>query len=155
MIRINSITIKEFRGVRDLTLEFQGKNFAICGPNGTGKSGIVEDRGSQCGFTKVSFLERRRFQKEGIEYEWWSSATIRTKLAPHPTIVRTFCGPPWIEQLCGSQLPSSTTPSHGRAVVVDALERTVDELASRVSENSKNPSAGSRQLALRRATLDA
>ena len=42
MIRVNSITIKEFRGIRDLTLEFKEQNFAICGPNGTGKSGVVD-----------------------------------------------------------------------------------------------------------------
>jgi DNA repair exonuclease SbcCD ATPase subunit len=42
MIRAKSITIKEFRGVRDLTINFDEKNFAICGPNGTGKSGIVD-----------------------------------------------------------------------------------------------------------------
>lgn len=41
MIRIDSITIEEFRGIRDLTLDFKEKNFAICGPNGTGKSGVV------------------------------------------------------------------------------------------------------------------
>jgi recombinational DNA repair ATPase RecF len=42
VIRVDSISIKEFRGIRDLTLEFRGENFAICGPNGTGKSGIVD-----------------------------------------------------------------------------------------------------------------
>ena len=42
MIRVDSITIKEFRGIRDLTLDFTGKNYAICGPNGTGKSGVVD-----------------------------------------------------------------------------------------------------------------
>ena len=42
MITVKSITIKEFRGIRDLTLDFGGKNFAVCGPNGTGKSGIVD-----------------------------------------------------------------------------------------------------------------
>ena len=42
MIRINSITIEEFRGIRKLTLDFKDKNFAICGPNGTGKSGVVD-----------------------------------------------------------------------------------------------------------------
>lgn len=42
MIKIESITIKEFRGIRDLTLEFNDNNFAICGPNGTGKSGVVD-----------------------------------------------------------------------------------------------------------------
>ncbi len=42
MIRALEIQIKEFRGIRDLTMELRGKNFAICGPNGTGKSGIVD-----------------------------------------------------------------------------------------------------------------
>ncbi|MBN1354547.1 MAG: AAA family ATPase [Candidatus Omnitrophica bacterium] len=42
MISIESVVIKEFRGIRDLTLNFKEKNFAICGPNGTGKSGVVD-----------------------------------------------------------------------------------------------------------------
>ncbi len=42
MIRVESITIREFRGIRDLTLDLKGKCFAICGPNGTGKSGVVD-----------------------------------------------------------------------------------------------------------------
>ncbi|NMM43872.1 AAA family ATPase [Rhodospirillaceae bacterium KN72] len=42
MIRINTIHIEEFRGIRDLTLDLGGKNFGICGPNGTGKSGVVD-----------------------------------------------------------------------------------------------------------------
>ena len=42
MIRIDKIHIKEFRGIRELSLELKGQNFAACGPNGTGKSGIVD-----------------------------------------------------------------------------------------------------------------
>jgi len=42
MISVESITIREFRGIRDLNLDFKGGNFAICGPNGTGKSGVVD-----------------------------------------------------------------------------------------------------------------
>jgi recombinational DNA repair ATPase RecF len=42
MIRIDKLQIREFRGIKDLTLEFKGANFAACGPNGTGKSGIVD-----------------------------------------------------------------------------------------------------------------
>jgi predicted ATP-dependent endonuclease of OLD family len=42
MIKVEKIQIEEFRGIRDLTLEFNGKNYAICGPNGTGKSGVVD-----------------------------------------------------------------------------------------------------------------
>lgn len=42
MIRAKSILIHEFRGIRELTLDLGEKNYAICGPNGTGKSGIVD-----------------------------------------------------------------------------------------------------------------
>lgn len=42
MIRIQKIHIHEFRGVRDLKLDLGGENFAVCGPNGTGKSGVVD-----------------------------------------------------------------------------------------------------------------
>lgn len=42
MIRIKTIHIEEFRGVRDLSLKLDGKNYGICGPNGTGKSGVVD-----------------------------------------------------------------------------------------------------------------
>lgn len=42
MIYAKSLHVQEFRGIRDLKLEFNEKNFAICGPNGTGKSGIVD-----------------------------------------------------------------------------------------------------------------
>ncbi|RWM47844.1 MAG: chromosome segregation protein SMC [Mesorhizobium sp.] len=42
MIRIDKIRIEQFRGIRELTLSLNGQNFAACGPNGTGKSGIVD-----------------------------------------------------------------------------------------------------------------
>jgi len=42
MIRVEKVQIREFRGIRDLTLSFNASNFAACGPNGTGKSGIVD-----------------------------------------------------------------------------------------------------------------
>ena len=42
MIRIKTIKIEEFRGIRELTLDLEGDNFGLCGPNGTGKSGVVD-----------------------------------------------------------------------------------------------------------------
>jgi recombinational DNA repair ATPase RecF len=42
MIRIKTIHIEEFRGVRELDLDLDTMNFGICGPNGTGKSGVVD-----------------------------------------------------------------------------------------------------------------
>ena len=42
MIRIERISIHEFRGIRNFAVDVKGNNFAACGPNGTGKSGIVD-----------------------------------------------------------------------------------------------------------------
>ena len=42
MIRLKTIHIEEFRGIRLLDLNLAGGNFGICGPNGTGKSGVVD-----------------------------------------------------------------------------------------------------------------
>lgn len=42
MLKIDSISVQKFRGIVDLTLDLGGQNFAICGPNGTGKSGVVD-----------------------------------------------------------------------------------------------------------------
>src|SRR5579862_3653729 len=42
MIKIESVTIKELRGIRDLTLMLNKESFVISGPNGSGKSGVVD-----------------------------------------------------------------------------------------------------------------
>lgn len=42
MIRIDRIRIVRFRGIVDLELSLAQRNFAVCGPNGTGKSGVVD-----------------------------------------------------------------------------------------------------------------
>lgn len=42
MIKIDTLKISEFRGIRDLTLNLGRQNFAVCGANGTGKSGVVD-----------------------------------------------------------------------------------------------------------------
>lgn len=42
MIRIESIEIEEFRGIKKMMLPLNRDNYGICGPNGTGKSGIVD-----------------------------------------------------------------------------------------------------------------
>src|SRR6266404_5615223 len=42
MIKLESLTIDEFRGIRHLTITPEAKSFVVCGPNGTGKSGIVD-----------------------------------------------------------------------------------------------------------------
>ena len=42
MIQIDQLEISEFRGIRHLVLTLGKKSFGITGPNGTGKSGIVD-----------------------------------------------------------------------------------------------------------------
>jgi len=42
VIQIKSLHIENFRGIRALTLNLARKNFGVYGPNGTGKSGIVD-----------------------------------------------------------------------------------------------------------------
>ena len=42
MILVRKIEILEFRGIRQLEIDFKKKNFAVCGKNGTGKSGVVD-----------------------------------------------------------------------------------------------------------------
>ena len=42
MIKIGKIHIEKFRGIIDLEIVFDNENFTICGPNGTGKSGVVD-----------------------------------------------------------------------------------------------------------------
>lgn len=42
MIQIESIQIREFRGIRDLALTLNKGSFVVSGPNGSGKSGVVD-----------------------------------------------------------------------------------------------------------------
>ncbi|WP_419936978.1 AAA family ATPase [Candidatus Palauibacter sp.] len=42
MIQIESVTIRELRGIRELEIELGRKNFVVSGPNGSGKSGVVD-----------------------------------------------------------------------------------------------------------------
>ncbi|MBL8030824.1 MAG: AAA family ATPase [Candidatus Doudnabacteria bacterium] len=42
MIKLGKLNIEEFRGIRELELDFNYQSFAIHGPNGSGKSGVVD-----------------------------------------------------------------------------------------------------------------
>ena len=42
MIQIESVTIRELRGIRELEIQLRRKNFVVSGPNGSGKSGVVD-----------------------------------------------------------------------------------------------------------------
>jgi len=42
MIKVEKISVRQFRGLKELDLDFKSKSFGVCGPNGTGKSGVVD-----------------------------------------------------------------------------------------------------------------
>ena len=42
MIQIESVAIRELRGIRDMEVKPDRKNFIVSGPNGSGKSGLVD-----------------------------------------------------------------------------------------------------------------
>ena len=42
MIQIESVAIRELRGIRELEIEPNRMNFVVSGPNGSGKSGVVD-----------------------------------------------------------------------------------------------------------------
>ncbi|WP_423925891.1 ATP-binding protein [Candidatus Palauibacter sp.] len=42
MIQIESVTIRELRGIRELAVQPRRNNFVVSGPNGSGKSGVVD-----------------------------------------------------------------------------------------------------------------
>lgn len=42
MMKIDSLTIRKFRGIKELTIPFSGKSWVIQGRNGSGKSGVVD-----------------------------------------------------------------------------------------------------------------
>lgn len=42
MIKLQTIEVEEFRGIRKMELQLNKQSFGICGPNGTGKSGVVD-----------------------------------------------------------------------------------------------------------------
>lgn len=41
-MKLESLHIVNFRGIKDLQLDLRGKNFVVDGPNGSGKSGVVD-----------------------------------------------------------------------------------------------------------------
>ena len=42
MVTVDRLRVREFRGIRDLSIEPNGANFIVWGPNGSGKSGVVD-----------------------------------------------------------------------------------------------------------------
>ncbi len=42
MIKLGELHIEEFRGIRQLDIDFKYQSFAVHGPNGSGKSGVVD-----------------------------------------------------------------------------------------------------------------
>lgn len=81
-MRLESLRIKNFRGIRSLELTLGGKSAAFLGPNGTGKSSIVD---------AVDFLLRggvRRLEGEGAG---------ELSLARHAPFIGSVASDAWVE----------------------------------------------------------
>lgn len=81
-MRLESLRIRNFRGIRNLELTLGGKSAAFLGPNGTGKSSIVD---------AVDFLLRggvRRLEGEGAG---------ELSLARHAPFVGSAASDAWVE----------------------------------------------------------
>jgi len=78
--------------------------------------------------------QRKRFAEREINYEAWSAPILRNRLAPHPSVVRTHLGEPWVREICGDPIGSTTreaTSFGSRSVVVGALANQLEAVASR------------------------
>ncbi len=88
--------------------------------------------------------QTERFRELGIEYETWSSRTLRTKLKDQRQIVLRFTkSQDWVETICGPATPvtQSISVSMGRAAgLVDAvlssqLSLFAEKLSSEIGKN--------------------
>lgn len=79
--------------------------------------------------------QTRRFAELGIEYEAWSSRTLRTKLTSHPDIVFRYTqSSAWVENICG-RAPVSDSVGIGVAPgIVDSLLNSQAGLSGGLSE---------------------
>ena len=93
-IKIKSITLRNFKGLRDVSFDFDGRNATIIGDNGTGKTTIF--RRPDMGIVRQGFAQqhrhrhqdnrrhgrtyapRRAFRRGGI-----GRGRLRTDAAPH------------------------------------------------------------------------
>jgi hypothetical protein len=78
----------------------------------------------------------KRFADVGLIYEAWSARTLRTKLRPHPDLVRRYTGSEeWVKNICGSAVKGDGTnnewASSGRQFGYDrrAVENEIQDLS--------------------------
>lgn len=104
MIHVETLRVHEFRGIRDQTLTLNNKNFAISGPNGTGKSGVVDalefvlsgtiSRLSGRGRGELSIKTHGPHVDCGLPEEAWAEAVLRVpSLGKTLTIRRSVKAP--------------------------------------------------------------
>jgi hypothetical protein len=76
--------------------------------------------------------QKQCFEKYGVEYEAWSASTLRLNLAPHRDIVeRHLPTPYWVENICGSEIRSSSVPT-GQPTEAPSILRTMAFVGSQV-----------------------
>lgn len=118
-MRLESLRIKNFRGIRSLELTLGGKSAAFLGPNGTGKSSIVD---------AVDFLLRggvRRLEGEGAG---------ELSLARHAPFIGSVASDAWVEGTFtltdGSQHTFRRAVADPDQVIPAALPSAIDRALS-------------------------
>lgn len=65
-------------------------------------------------------VQRKRFDKEGIIFEFWSGRDIERELAPHrPIVEKHVSSPEIVNNICGSPKPDIPTTEHYRKLELD------------------------------------
>ncbi len=88
--------------------------------------------------------ETKRFAGYGIDYEVWTTTTIRNRLRPHPGIVANHFDPPeyWVKRICGISMTQHSFSASGENVlqtiniaVATQLETLMQVLAGETQQN--------------------
>ena len=81
--------------------------------------------------------QKQRFANLGLEFETWSSAHIKTKLAPHRRLVNEYLGDYWVPLICGETSASPQLElnqgSHASQIIFDASLDQIDRLSGVIS----------------------
>lgn len=126
MIRIEKIEINDFRGIRKLTLDLAKRNFGVAGPNGTGKSGIVDaiefaltgniTRLGGAGTAEISVKAHAPHVDSAKNPE----KAIVKLTAQAPTLGKTFVVERSVKAVAGPMLTPNDAPTHALLAQLEA-----------------------------------
>jgi DNA repair exonuclease SbcCD ATPase subunit len=138
MFRIEKIEIFEFRGFRKLGLNLNKKSFGIAGPNGTGKTGIVD--AIEFALTEIlRGLAARELRKSASKPH---APHVDSAKSPEKALVRLTAQAPnldkrlVIERSVKAASTPTLTPDNEQTRTLRAQLETHPNLPSRVEKSS-------------------